>query len=428
MSELVIAPAGGPLHGVVRPPGDKSVSHRALLLAALAEGESALDGLSDGDDVARTAAAMTAFGVEVERRGPGRVVVRGGRSRLHEPERVVDTGNSGTGIRLLAGWATGVPGLSVLEGDESIARRPMERVVEPLRRMGAVIDGRAGGRFAPLVVRGGPLRGVRIELAVASAQVKGAILLAALTADGPTTVVEPVATRIHTEEMLAARGVRVERHGRSVTVWPGEVGPADVEIPIDPSQAAFWVVAATLVPGSEVRVPRVYVGPGRAGFLEVLTRMGADIHLEQRDERAGTADLRVRHAPLRATEVGGAEVPSLIDEIPVLAVAAAFAEGVTTFRDAAELRVKETDRIVTVSEALRAMGATVEARQDGLVVTGAPGRTLGGGSVHSAGDHRVAMAAAVAALAGRAPVTVRGWDAVATSYPSFREDLAACTS
>jgi 3-phosphoshikimate 1-carboxyvinyltransferase len=294
--------------------------------------------------------------------------------------------------------------------------------------MGAAIDGRHDGRLAPLVIRGATLHGIDYAVPVPSAQVKGSILLAALGAEGPTTVREAVPTRSHTEEMLAAAGVEVIAAEGAVTVTPGPLRPRDIDVPADPSQAAFWVVAACLVPGSDLVVERVYVGPGRAGFVDVLRRMGADIGLEAVDEVDRTADLHVRHGALRATEVGGAEVAGLIDEIPVLAVAAAHAEGTTTFADAAELRVKETDRIATMTSELSAAGAAVEARPDGLVVEGSAGAPLPGGAVRSHGDHRVAMALAVAGLVSRDGVDVEGWAAVETSYPGFKEDLWRCVS
>lgn len=420
--------ARSPLRGRLVVPGDKSISHRALLLAALAAGRSHITGLSTGLDVSATAAAMAAYGAGIERRGPSDVVVSGGRGRLHEPRSIIDVGNSGTAIRLLAGWSAGLPGLTVLVGDDSVGSRPMDRVTDPLRAMGAVIDGRAGGRYAPLVIRGGALRGIDYPMPVASAQVKGAILLAGLSAEGATTVREAVPTRTHTEEMLAAAGADVTVTEGSVTVRRSPLMAIDIVVPGDPSQAAFWVVAATIVTGSDLVIEHVYVGPGRAGFLAVLDRMGADITILDFDAVSQTADLRVRDATLRGTEVGGAEVSGLIDEIPVLAVAAAFAEGVTVFSGAGELRVKETDRIATMTSELIAVGVDVRARPDGLVVTGTGGRPISGGAVDSHGDHRVAMALAVAALGAAGPVTINGWDAVSTSYPGFKEDFHRCRS
>jgi len=421
---LTVQPAHG-LRGRLRVPGDKSISHRAALLAALAEGTSHLRGLSSGADVAHTLAAVAACGAELEGQPPGAVTVRGG--ALHEPAAVLDVGNSGTAIRLLAGWSAARPWLTVLQGDTSVATRPMARVTEPLRAMGARVDGRDGGRYPPLVVRGGGLRGIDFSPPVPSAQVKSALLLAGLGADGPTTVRETIPTRAHTEELLALAGGRLSVEGNAVTVSPGGLHAFDLEVPGDPSQAAFWVVAACVVPGSDLVVEHVYVGPGRAGFLDVLTRMGADVTLERADPAARTADIRARGSRLVASDVGGAEVPGLIDEIPVLAVAAAHAEGTTTFSDAAELKVKESDRIATVTSELSALGAQVESRDDGLAVTARGGR-LRGGTVTSHGDHRIAMALAVAGLAAAGPVRIEGWDAVATSYPGFEQDLQRCVS
>lgn len=418
----------GPLTGRVRVPGDKSISHRALIFAALAEGRSEIVGLSRGDDVVRTAAALAALGAEVDARRWDHVVVDGGVSRLREAERPIDVGNSGTGLRLLAGVASRLPFLTVLLGDASIHRRPMGRIVEPLREMGAVIDGRDGGRLAPLVVRGGELQGIDFTPPVPSAQVKSAVLLAGLGASGPTTVRERFATRRHTEEMLELAGAPAEvaeQGGDHVVRVRGdtELAPFSIDVPGDPSQAAFLVVAALVVPGSEVVVEQVYVGSGRAGFVDVLLRMGADIELVRRD--ATTADLVVRHSDLHATEVRGAEVPDCIDEIPVLAVAACFARGTTVFADAAELRVKESDRIATTTSELRRIGGDVEATEDGMVVRG--GGIEPRGTVHSHGDHRIAMALAVAGLAGGpgSELDVDGFAAVETSWPGFLDTIAA---
>jgi len=416
---VTIAP-GRPLTGRVRVPGDKSVSHRALLLAARAEGTSHLRGLSGGDDVRRTALAVAAAGASIVAT-VDEVLVDGRGDHLHEPTAPIDLGNSGTGMRLLAGWLAPFPWLAVLYGDEYLGRRPMDRVAAPLRLMGATVDGRDGGRLPPLVVRGGALHGIDYTLPVASAQVKGAVLLAGVGASGPTTVREGAPVRAHTEEMLAAAGATIDISdgGSVVTVTPGPLRPFDLTIPGDPSQAAFWLVAACIVAGSDLTVEGIYVGRARAGFLDVLRRMGADIEITMTD--ATTADVRVRSAGLHATDVSGDEVPGLIDEIPALAVAAAVAEGVTTFADAAELAVKETDRIAATTAMVRAFGGRAEGRPDGLVVVG--GGPLHGADLDSGGDHRIAMAAAVAALAAIEPSRVRGWGAVATSYPGFIADL-----
>ena len=411
------------LRGTIRVPGDKSISHRALMLAALAEGTSRVRGLSTGDDVARTAAAVAAMGAEIDGER-----ISGGFSRLHEPADVVDLGNSGTGIRLLAGFCAAFPWMTVLTGDASVRSRPMERVTIPLRQMGAEVDGRSGGGLPPLVIRGGGLRGIDYAPPMASAQVKSAILLAGLGAQGETVVREQVATRGHTEEMLRLAGADVGVHrvgsGRVVRLKPSRLQPIDLDVPGDPSQAAFWVTAACIVPGSDVLVENVYVGQGRVGFIDVLRRMGADVRVDEVGDNVG--NIRARHSRLSGTVVQGDEVPGLQDEIPVLAVAAAVADGTTTFRDAAELRVKETDRVATLSSELGALGVRVEPTDDGLAVQGGP--PPAGGLTSSHGDHRIAMALAVAGLAGIGQVEIDGWDAVGTSYPGFADDLAALTA
>jgi 3-phosphoshikimate 1-carboxyvinyltransferase len=427
VTAFVAKPASGGVNGRLRVPGDKSISHRALLLAALGEGRSRLAGLSSGEDVVHTRKAIAAFGAQVTVEKDGTIVVDGGRHRLHEPDEVIDVGNSGTGIRLLAGWASTIDGLTVLNGDRSIARRPMDRIVEPLRLMAARIDGRQGGRFPPLAIRGGDLRGTDYWLPVPSAQVKGAILLAGLAATGSTTVRHREAIRAHTEEMLAECGASITASDGAVTIRPGPLLPHDWYVPGDPSQAAFWIVAACITPGSSLVVDDVYVEPGRAGYLDVLRRMGAEVEVSAVAGSAG-AQIQARYGPLTATEVGGAEVPSLIDEIPVLAVAAAYAAGVTVFSGAEELKVKESDRVAAMVAALNAVGAKAESRADGLVVDGSCGRPLPGGSVDSEGDHRVAMSMAVAGLGASAPVTISGWESVATSYPTFEEDWRRCVS
>jgi len=404
---------GRPLRGRVTVPGDKSISHRALILAALAEGTSVVRGLSDGDDVARTRAAVEAMGATVDGEK-----ITGGRSRLHEPADVLDMGNSGTGIRLLAGFCAGFPWLTVLTGDDSIRRRPMSRVAEPLRMMGATVDGRDGGRLPPLTIRGGALTGIDYDLPVPSAQVKSAVLLAGLSAGGETVVRQPVVTRAHTEEMLAACGadVDVSADGLVVTLRPTPLQPFELDVPGDPSQAAFWIVAACIVPGSEVVVDDVYIGPARTGFLDMLGDMGADV------ERVGERTVRARYSPdLHGAVTGPDGIAGLIDEIPVLAVAGAVASGHTGFIDVGELRVKESDRVATTIEELGSLGAKVTYADDGLHVQG--GAALRGGTVHSHWDHRIAMAMAVAGLAAEGSTVIEGWEAVATSYPGFERDL-----
>ena len=413
---LVVAP-GGPLVGRISVPGDKSISHRVLMLAALADGASTVRGLSDGGDVACTRRIIEALGADVVDAGDGAISISGG--RLEAVDHPLDVGNSGTGIRLLAGLLAGLPFRSVLDGDASIRRRPMDRVLDPLRLMGASLRGRDGQPLAPLEIQGGGLRGIEYRLPVASAQVKGCVLFAGLSAEGPTTVLEDRPSRAHTEELMMAFGITLDAGSdgdlRSVTVQPGRPTAFDHDVAGDPSQAAFWAVAASILPGSEVVVANVYAGPARSGFVDVLSRMGADITHDPT-----TGDLTVRHSGLTGTVVTAEEVPGLVDEVPILAVAAACADGETTFEGVGELRVKESDRLATVESELGRMGADVRVDGDTLVVRGS---ALTGAEVDSHHDHRIAMACAVAALVADGPTTIHGWDAVATSYPGFVADL-----
>jgi 3-phosphoshikimate 1-carboxyvinyltransferase len=412
------------LRGRVRVPGDKGISHRALLFGALAEGRSNVSGLSGGDDVRRTRRALRALGVAVGGAGASATITGRGVDACTEPASVVDCGNSGTSMRLLAGLLAGRPFLSVLTGDRSLVTRPMGRVAEPLRAMGATIDGRADGTLAPLVVRGGALTGRAHSLTVASAQVKTAIILAGLQAEGTTSVTEPAPSRDHTERMLAALGAPVRRlDERAVEVTRGAPSPFELLVPGDPSSAAFWVVAAAITSGAELTVEGICLNPARIGFVDVLLRMGAAITVDHTGEVLGepVGDLHVTGGPLHSTVVAGAEIPAVIDEIPVLAIAAAFADGVTEFRDAGELRVKESDRIATIAGMLDAFGIGSETASDALSVRG--GRPVPG-RVESHGDHRIAMSAAVAATALDGATTIDGWRSTGTSYPEFLADLA----
>ncbi len=391
----------------------------------MADGRSRVSGLAGGEDVGRTRTVLGQLGVAVHDDAGALTIDGRGLDALVEPGSVLDCGNSGTSIRLLTGLLAGRPFLSVLSGDESLVERPMARVIEPLRAMGAHLDGRAGDTKPPIVVRGGDLVGRVHRLGVASAQVKTALLLAGLQAAGTTEVVEPAASRDHTERMLAALGAPITRvDDRAVRVTAGAPSPFEFTVPGDPSSAAFWVVAATIAPGSELVIEGVALNPSRIAFVDVLVRMGAAIEIVDTGEQLGepVGELRVTSAPLHGTTVEGAEIPGVIDEIPVLAVAAACAEGITEFRDAAELRVKESDRIATVTEMLTRLGIGVESGADHLVVRG--GR-LQPGEIDSHGDHRIAMAGAVAATAIAGETRVRGWRSVATSYPEFTADLAS---
>jgi 3-phosphoshikimate 1-carboxyvinyltransferase len=430
MSKFVVEPAAA-VAGAVTVPGDKSVSHRALILAGLAKGTSTITGLSAGLDVRHTRQIMAAMGVHIDEAADARadqpvgtLTLIGG--QLHEAADVLDVGNSGTGARLLAGVCAGQPFRSVISGDASIASRPMDRVVEPLRAMGANIDGRDGGRFTPLTIQGGHLHGIDYTPPMASAQVKSAILLAGLFADGTTIVRETVPTRRHTEEMLSEHGVDIvtKRVGEAtvITLHPGEVSPGLFAVPGDPSQAAFWICAAAAIPGSDVTVENLYLSPERSGFLDVLLAMGADLEI---DRAGGT--VRARGRELQGTVVTGEQLPDLIDEVPALAIAGALAvSGSLDFQDAGELRAKESDRIETVAEMLTALGGDPETGPDSLTVHP---HTLSAGTVTSHHDHRIAMAAAVAAcgIASEGDVMISGWDAVATSYPGFLDDLEHLT-
>jgi 3-phosphoshikimate 1-carboxyvinyltransferase len=434
---ILVVEGGVPCRGVVRTPGEKSISHRSVLMAALAEGTSVVHGLSDGADVAASLAAVEAIGVEVERPAEGTVVLRGGRARLHRAAHPIDCGNSGTSMRLLCGLVAGFGWVTELVGDESLSLRPMDRVAEPLALMGASVSGRGERCLPPLRVEGGALHGIDWTSKMASAQVKSAILLAGLSATGETVVRERVTTRTHTEEMLAEAGadISVEQwgEGRVVTVRPSALKSVERTVPGDPSAAAFFAVAGAVVPRSAVDVADVYAGPARLGFVSVLQRMGADITLTSADGNAAgtrTATIRVRATthPLRATDVPAAEIPSL-DEVPALAVAAAVAVGTTIFSDVGELRVKEIDRLAAALEMVEAFGASARVEGDTLSVTGVGG-PLRGARFDSRGDHRMAMAAAVAALAA-APgerSLITGFDAAATSYPGFADDLRHLTA
>jgi 3-phosphoshikimate 1-carboxyvinyltransferase len=401
-------------------PGDKSIAHRALILGALAQGEQRISGMPPSEDVASSARCLRALGCRIENGSGGVLRVSG---RPWKTGERLDAGNSGTTARLLSGLVAGLGLDCTLDGDGSLRRRPMARVVDPLVRMGAVIETAPEGRL-PMRIRANGLRGIRYRMPVASAQVKSAILIAGLHADGTTSVFEAAPTRDHTELLLAAMGLPVTRMESSVTVaGGGTLRGIELEVPGDFSSATFLLAAATLVPGSEVRLTGVGVNPTRTGALEILRQMGADIERIERAPQGGEpiADLIVRPAALEATQIGGAIIPALIDELPVLAVVATQAEGTTTVRDAAELRHKESDRIATTVANLRRMGAAIEELPDGFSVHG-PCR-LKGAVVPSHGDHRAAMAAAVAGLIADGETEIEESEAVAVSYPGFFSDL-----
>ena len=418
---------GGPLHGRVRAPGDKSISHRALILGSLARGETRIEGLLEGDDVLRTAAAMHAFGAEVVREGDGlwRVTGHGG---FAEPADVVDCGNAGTGVRLIMGAAAGFAMTASFTGDASLRERPMMRILRPLARMGATYLCRDGGRL-PLALKGGDLSGICYRLPEPSAQVKSAVLLAGLNAAGVTEVIEPEATRDHTERMLRAFGAVVDARdaadGRHIRLAGGQVltGTA-IRVPGDPSSAALPLVAALITPGSEVTVEGVLLNPLRTGLFTTLTEMGADLAIEKQREEGGelVGDVTARYSPLKGVEVPAERAPSMIDEYPILAVAAAYAEGATSMRGIGELRVKESDRIAMMAAGLAACGVGVEEEPEGLIVAGtarANHRVAGGGLVRTHGDHRIAMSHLILGLGAEDAVAVDEPGMIGTSFPGF---------
>jgi 3-phosphoshikimate 1-carboxyvinyltransferase len=418
-SSLVMRPARN-VRGSVALPGDKSISHRYAMLAALARGRTRLTNFSTGADCASTLACMGALGAGIARAGDGAAEIAGG--ELHPPAQPLDCGNSGTTMRLLSGVLAGQEFSSELAGDESLSRRPMRRVIEPLERMGARIEAQEG--HAPLRIRGGRLHGIEYAMPVASAQVKSAVLLAGLSAEGETWVKEPMPTRDHTELALEAFGAKVMRDGNRCGVRGGQQLEAiEAEVPGDISSAAFFLCAAALFPESDLVVERVLVNPTRTAVLEELNVLGLRTMLLDAEDRqrelVGT--LRAVAGPLRGTVIKGADSAALIDELPVLAAIGPYTETGVEIRDARELRVKETDRIAAVAANLRAMGAQVEEREDGLLVPG--GQRLHGAEVDSRGDHRIAMAFAVAALRAEGETTIHGADAARISYPEFFETL-----
>lgn len=425
---LLRAAPGGALRGHVAVPGDKSISHRALILGALAEGETRIEGLLEGQDVLATAAALRALGAQVTRLGEGTWLVRGGAWR--SPDAPLDLGNSGTGARLLMGAAAGFPIETTFAGDASLRSRPMARVLEPLRHMGARTS---GGDSLPVTIRGGGLSGISHHGLYASAQVKSAILLAGLQAKGAVEVVEPTKSRDHTEKMLAAFGCDVEVAGNVVRLGPNRrLTATDIMVPGDPSSAAFPLVAGLIVPGSEVTVYGVLMNPLRAGLFRTLLEMGADLGFANHRLVGGeeVADVTARHSLLNAVEVDPERVPSMIDEYPVLAIAAAFAAGQTMLHGLGELRVKESDRLAAIIAGLRSCGVPAgligDARWgDTLLIDGCDGPPAGGATVRTRGDHRIAMSFLVLGLAARAPVAVDEGGMIATSFPGFGALMAS---
>ena len=422
--------AGGSLSGRVTVPGDKSISHRSLLFGAIAEGITTIEGLLPAEDPISTAACLRAMGVTISPIEAGGIVrVEGvGLDGLQEPNQVLNCGNSGTTMRLMLGLLAGRDGRHfVLDGDASLRNRPMRRVGQPLESMGADVRGRDGGNKAPLAVQGRRLKGTVIGTPVASAQVKSALLLAALTAESPTTVIEPAQSRDHSERMLKAFGADLTVGGemsRHISVRPGAVlHGQSVVVPGDISSAAFWLVAGALVPDADLTIENVGLNPTRTGILEVLEQMGAQIEVLNPRDVAGepVGDLRVTHGPLKPFQFGEEIMPRLVDEVPILSVAACFCDGESRISGASELRVKETDRLAVMARQLKAMGADIEEHEDGITIRG--GRQLRGAGLDSETDHRVAMSLAVAALLATGDSTLERSEAAAVSYPTFWDEL-----
>jgi len=424
MSQLSMAPATGPLRGTVTFPGDKSITHRALILGALAQGHTRITGYSQGEDCLNTLGVIRELGIEVQDIPEGLDVIGKGLWGLTEPTNVLDCGNSGTGLRLLAGVLAGQKFFSVLTGDASLRSRPMGRVVKPLRQMGATISGRRGGDLAPLAVQGGTLQSTTYESPVASAQIKSCVLLAGLFAEGTTTINEPMKSRDHSERMLKYFGVPLQVEGCTVHVQGQQSFEGKpITVPGDISAAAFFLVAASIVPDSEVLLTGIGLNPERTGVLDVLLAMGADIAILNTREESGepVGDLRVRATRLSGTTIGPELIPKTIDELPILCVAAALADGETRITGAQELRVKETDRIHAMAVELVKIGVELEEQPDGLIIQG--GSTLRGAMCQSYGDHRVVMSLAIAGLVAKEPVVIKDVDCVETSFPGFHSKL-----
>ncbi len=405
-------------------PGDKSISHRSVMFGALAKGDTEISNFLRGADCLSTISCFRSMGVDIEEKGENVLVHGKGLRGLRRPDGILDCGNSGTTTRLISGILAAQDFDVTLTGDESIQKRPMKRIIDPLSLMGAEIESVRGNGCAPLHITGAPLHGISYSTPVASAQVKSAILLAGLYADGETRVTEPALSRNHTELMLSSFGADVRTEGTTVTIRQAEeLYGQKIQVPGDISSAAFFIAAGLLIPGSEILLKNVGVNPTRDGVLRVFRRMGGSIETTALSSGSGepAADLLVKASRLHGVEIGGEEIPSLIDEIPVIAAAACFADGVTVIRDAAELKVKESNRIAAMTENLRAMGADVTETEDGMIIQG--GRPLHGAVIDSRNDHRIAMTFAVAALAAEGETSIPQWDCVNISYPGFLGDL-----
>ncbi|MED0985661.1 3-phosphoshikimate 1-carboxyvinyltransferase [Bacillus paramycoides] len=414
------------LNGEIVVPGDKSISHRAVMFGAIAEGTTRVSNFLLGEDCLSTIACFQKLGVKIEQSGNDVTIYGKGLENLQEPKEVLDVGNSGTTIRLMLGILSNTPFHSTIIGDESIGKRPMKRVTDPLSKMHAQIDGRENGQYTPLSIRGGRVKGIHYHAPVASAQVKSAVLLAGLQGEGVTTVTEPMQSRDHTERMLRAFGCTVEVNERTVSLQGGQqLKGTEIKVPGDISSAAFFLVAGAIVQNSKLVLKNVGLNPTRTGILDVLTRMGARISIDniRNEEFEPCGDITIETSKLKGIEIGGSLIPRLIDEIPVIALLATQAEGITVIKDAEELKVKETNRIDTVVDELGKLGAKIEATPDGMIIYGK--QDLKGNTVNSHGDHRIGMMLAIASCIVNGEVKIENSDAVAVSYPNFFEQLAA---
>lgn len=408
------------LHGEINIPGDKSISHRSVMFGSIAHGETVVTNFLPGDDCLSTISCFQKLGVEIFEENNELHIIGKGFEGLIEPEEVLDVGNSGTTIRLLTGILAGRPFFSTLIGDSSIGKRPMTRVVVPLAKMGATFDGRKDSKFTPLSIRGGKLNPIDYQLPVASAQVKSAIILAGLQAEGQTTIVEPKETRDHTERMIRKFGGEINKNDKTITVKGGQrLTAARVHVPGDISSAAFFLVAGAIIPGSEITLKNVGLNPTRTGIIEVMKNMGADIEIIQKEDDTfePSGDILIKASNLKGTVIEGTLIPKLIDEIPIIALMATQAEGKTIIKDAEELKVKETNRIDTVVNELKKLGASIEATEDGMIIDGKS--KLTGGIVSSHGDHRIGMMLAIAALLCEQETSLENPEAISVSYPAF---------
>ncbi|MEC2160399.1 3-phosphoshikimate 1-carboxyvinyltransferase [Virgibacillus halodenitrificans] len=424
MSEVILKPVKTPVSGEIHVPGDKSISHRSVMLASLAEGETTVTNFLDGEDCMRTVQAFQEMGVEIKKQNTTLTIQGNGIAGLKEPENPLYFGNSGTTARLMIGLLAGLPLFTTIYGDSSLSKRPMDRVIKPLRQMGAVIDGREKGSYIPLSLRGSKLQGIDYVMPLKSAQVKSAVLLAGLHAEGATKITERTKTRDHTENMLKAFGASIKTEGKQVTITNEKTLVAtDVHVPGDISSAAFFIAAALIVPGSKLTLKNVGLNRTRTGIIDVLISMGANIQIRNKQTISGEllGDIIVSYSKLTGTTIGGEIIPRLIDEIPILALIATQAEGTTIIKDAKELRVKETDRIAAVDDVLSTLGATIEPTEDGMKIHGEA--KLHGGKATSYHDHRIAMMAAIASLIAEDEVVIDDISSISISYPSFFEDL-----